>query len=225
MNSTKQIFIFDFDSTFIQVESLEILAQVALTNHPQKKERLATIQEITQKAMEGFFSFQESLQERFALLELTPAHIQQTQHILAQKISPSIARHQKFFQQRAADLYIISGAFIELVWPIVQPFGFFRNHVFANSLLYDFEGNIKGYDVYNLLAQDQGKVKLTQQLRLEGEIIMIGDGYTDYELKAAGLATHFVAFVENVERPTVVADADMVIPELEGLFVAFGIEP
>lgn len=214
-------YIFDFDSTFIQCETLEVLAEFALAEHPEKEERLAQIKDITNKAMAGLFSYQESLQERLSLLELTPAHLEKTLHHLSQKITPSIERHQAFFQKNAPYIYMISGSFMEFVWPIVQSYGFLREQVFANTLLYDFEGNIKGYDRHNPLAQDQGKVKVCHQLGLQGEIIAIGDGYTDYELKASGQANYFVAFTENIERSTIVPLADVVITELEGLFLIF----
>jgi D-3-phosphoglycerate dehydrogenase / 2-oxoglutarate reductase len=52
-------------------------------------------------------------------------------------------------------------------------------------------------------------------LNLQGEIVVIGDGFTDYELKASGLANRFYAFTENVERPNVVAVADHITPSLD----------
>ncbi|MBS0288449.1 MAG: phosphoglycerate dehydrogenase [Proteobacteria bacterium] len=213
------IFIFDFDSTFIQVEAMDILAQIALHNHPQKEERLKMIREITELAMEGRYSFQESLSERFSLLYLTQAHLSQALEIIKQKITPSFERNKTFFKQYADSIYIVSSTFIEIIWPCVQSFGIKRSHIFANKLLYDFENNILGYDTQNPLAQDQGKVKLLQQCHFQGNIIVIGDGYTDYEIKALGIADTFVAFTENVSRKTVVDQADIIVNELEGLFL------
>jgi D-3-phosphoglycerate dehydrogenase len=44
---------------------------------------------------------------------------------------------------------------------------------------------------------------------------VIGDGYTDYEIKASGLANKFYAFTENVSRPSVTAQADHIAPSLD----------
>ncbi len=44
---------------------------------------------------------------------------------------------------------------------------------------------------------------------------MIGDGYTDYEIKAAGLANKFYAFTENVERDQVTEKADHITPSFD----------
>ncbi|MFI4937860.1 MAG: HAD-IB family phosphatase [Candidatus Berkiellales bacterium] len=216
-------FLFDFDSTFIQCESLAVLADIALEGHPQKQERLNMIADITQEAMEGRYDFQESLKDRFALLSLQKQHLQQTIDILKTKITPSFLRHVNFFKKHATNIYIITGALIEIVYPIVQPFGMMRDHIFANRLIYDFEGNILGYDHNNLLAQDQGKVKCVHQLKLNGHVIFIGDGYNDYEVRSAGLAHTFVALTENIKREAVVKVADIVINDLEGLFITCNI--
>jgi len=44
---------------------------------------------------------------------------------------------------------------------------------------------------------------------------VIGDGYTDYEIKHAGFANKFYAFTENVEREKVLAKADHITPSLD----------
>jgi D-3-phosphoglycerate dehydrogenase len=66
-----------------------------------------------------------------------------------------------------------------------------------------------------VLSQDKGKVKLLSQLDFDGEIYAIGDGYTDYELRASGLANKFFAFTENVARQNVTEIADFVVPSLD----------
>ena len=219
----QQIYIFDFDSTFIQVETLEILAEIALAHDPKKNERLKLIHKMTQDAMTGQLSFEESLRERIGLLSLNQNHIQAALEIIKEKITPSFLRNIDFFKENKDNIYIFSSGFIEIIWPIVQSFSLKRSHVFANHFIYDFEGNILGFDRLNPLAQDQGKVKLASQLGLQGNIVIIGDGYTDYELKAAGLADTFIAFTENVNREMVTDSADAVVDTLEGLFLTCNI--
>lgn len=213
-------YIFDFDSTFIQCETLDVLAEISLQDHPQKQERLNAISHITKLAMEGRYAYAESLEERFSLLPLKPEHIQQTIQILQHKITPSFLRHKDFFKKNAKNIYLFTGAFIDIVWPVVERFGLLREQVFANRLLYDVDGNIYGYDKHHPLAQDQGKVKIAHQLQLPGEVIIIGDGYNDYEVKAASLAQTFMAFTENVKREAVTQQADAIIDSLEGFFIA-----
>src|SRR5690606_35492293 len=54
-----------------------------------------------------------------------------------------------------------------------------------------------------------------QSLGLDAEAYVIGDGYTDYELKESGLASRFYAFTENVKRDRVLAVADQVVDSLD----------
>lgn len=218
---TKRTYLIDFDSTFIQVETFDILADIALKDHPERKQRLEFIHDITQQAMEGKIGFEDSLKDRIGLLSLNQSYIEQTIAILKEKITPSFLRHRDFFEQNKDNIIILTGSFIDIVWPIVHSFGIKRENVFANRFLYDFDGNIHGYDRSNPLAQDQGKVKLVQQLNLEGEVVIIGDGYNDYEVKASNLASMFIALTENIARPPVVKLADAVIDSLEGLFFTF----
>lgn len=220
---SSQRFIFDFDSTFIQVEAVDVLAEICLKNDPKGDEKLAYFRELTQKCMNGQLSYQETVRERFELLTITQREIDQTIAIIQEKITPSFLRNREFFKQYADQIYVLSGAFIEILWPVVAPFGLKRDHVFGNRFLYDFEGNVRDYDRHSPLSQDQSKVKLMHQLKLPGDLIMVGDGYNDYELKENGMVSLFIAFTENVYREAVVKVADSVIDSIEGLFLTCGI--
>ena len=222
--ATQKRYIFDFDSTFIQVETFDVLADISLENHPDKKKIMEHIHFITEETMAGRYSYQESLKERIPLLNLKPHHIPLALEIIRQKTTPSFLRNKSFFKQNADNIYVFSGAFIEILWPFLQEYGLHREHVFGNRLVYDFEGNILGYDEFYPLAQNQAKVKLAQQLKLQGDITVIGDGYNDYEIKEAGYANTFLAFTENVQREPVIKMADGVINELEGLFLISNIK-
>src|SRR5690554_3622408 len=46
-------FVIDFDSTFTQVEALDILGEISLSGDPQKEEKLQAIKDITDKGMDG----------------------------------------------------------------------------------------------------------------------------------------------------------------------------
>jgi D-3-phosphoglycerate dehydrogenase len=97
----------------------------------------------------------------------------------------------------------------------VGDYGIKPENVFANDFVFDQAGNIIGFNEENLLSQDNGKVKLLDQLNLKGEIYAIGDGYTDYEMRQAGLVNTFYAFTENVSRDLVTEKADRIAPSLD----------
>ncbi len=216
----KSYIIIDFDSTFTQVEGLDELARIALQDAPEGKKRITQIEQITQAGMEGKISFADALRKRVALLSAHRKHIEALIEFLKTKVSPSIQRNKQFFEQFANNILIISSGFREFIVPIVSEYGIKPENVFANTFLFDESGNIVGYDTSHLLAQNEGKVLQLKALNLEGEVYVIGDGYTDYQMREAGLANRFYAFTENIKRESVTAKADYVLPNLdEFLFI------
>jgi D-3-phosphoglycerate dehydrogenase len=215
VNKTQAYFFIDFDSTFVQSEGLEELAAVALKNAPDKDTRLAKIKAITDKAMEGKMGFGESLETRVQLLEANKEHVHKTATLLKKQITPSFARNIKFFKSHRESVYIISGGFKELILPVAAYFRIAEDHIFANTFVYDENDVIIGVDKTNPLSQDEGKVKVVTSLNLPGVKYIIGDGYTDYQLKKLGLVNEFIAFTENIERKVVVDKADTVAPSFD----------
>ena len=207
--------IVDFDSTFVQVETLDELAAIALAEHPESERVIEKIRTITAQGMDGKISLAESLDERLKLLSANKKHIEQLVSSLADKVSPSFKRNGVFLEQFADSIYIVSSGFKEYILPIVSKFGIKEDHVFANTFTYDEAGNINGLDASNPLCQDQGKVRVVNSLNLEGSVWAVGDGITDYEIRAAGAADIFYAFTENVERTSVTAKADVVIKNFD----------
>ncbi|MBL4863113.1 MAG: phosphoglycerate dehydrogenase, partial [Crocinitomicaceae bacterium] len=86
---------------------------------------------------------------------------------------------------------------------------------YANTFTYDGNDKIVGFDTDNVLAAHNGKIQCLKNLNLEGDIHVIGDGYSDYVMKEAGIADKFFAFTENVERHKAVRNADHVTPNLD----------
>ncbi|WP_395766856.1 phosphoglycerate dehydrogenase [Aquirufa sp.] len=207
--------VIDFDSTFTKVEGLDELARIALEGNPKQAEIVGKIREITDKGMTGEYSFADSLRERVALLPANQTHVNQLIAFLKGKISDSFKRNKAFIREHADRILIVSSGFKDFIVPVVADMGIAAENVHANTFTYDSDGNITGYDHTNLLSQDKGKVRLLQALALEGEVYVIGDGYTDYELREAGLANKFFAFTENVSRKAVTDKADFVVPSLD----------
>ena len=207
--------IVDFDSTFVQVEALDELAAIALAEHPAADSIIEKIRTITAQGMEGKISLSDSLANRIKLLSANKKHVELLIDSLVNKVSASFKRNAAFLEQFADNIYIVSSGFKEYIIPVVSKYGIKEDHIFANTFTYDAAGNINGLDNVNPLCQDQGKVKVVKSLNLTGNVWAIGDGITDYEIREAGAADAFYAFTENVERPGVVAKADVVIKNFD----------
>ncbi len=208
-------FVIDFDSTFTKVEALDVLGEISLVGRPDRDAVLTQIKTITDLGMSGQLSLAESINRRLELLHAHRDHLPLLVETLMTKISDSFQRNRDFLTENADRIYIISSGFKEFIVPIVTSLGIKEDHVFANTFVYDEAGNIIGCDHDNPLSTDKGKVKLMRDLKLDGDIYVIGDGYTDYEIREAGLANRFYAFTENVERAAVIEKADYIAPSLD----------
>ena len=211
----KKYFVIDFDSTFTKVEAFDVLAEITLDGHPERESLVKKIKDITDKGMEGTLSFRESLEQRLAILSPTKKDLLQLVKALKEKVSDSFIRNKDFFEKYADDIYIISNGFKTFIEPIVTEYGIKRENIYANQFEFDDQGKVNGFDKQNPLSANNGKVEQLKKLNLPGDVYVIGDGYTDYEIKHAGLANKFYAFTENVERGNILSKADHIAPSLD----------
>jgi D-3-phosphoglycerate dehydrogenase len=208
-------FVIDFDSTFTKVEAFDVLADISLKDHPEKEQRTKQIHDITNQGMNGSISFRESLEKRLNLLAPTQSHLPALVKQLKGMVSESFKRNKEFFKKYSDNIYIISNGFKEFIEPIVTDFGIKSENILANEFRFDTEGRVIGFDTENPLSSNNGKVEQLKRLNLPGDVYVIGDGYTDYEIKHAGLANKFFAFTENVERENIMSKADHITPSLD----------
>jgi D-3-phosphoglycerate dehydrogenase len=66
-----------------------------------------------------------------------------------------------------------------------------------------------------VLSTHNGKIECLKNLDLEGEIQVIGDGYSDYVTKEAGVADTFFAYTENISREKTIENADHITPNFD----------
>lgn len=202
------VLIFDFDSTFTQVEALDVLGEIVLSG-ADKEKKLNQIASITNKGMSGELSFRESLEMRMKILSGTKDDITELVSRLKSKVSVSIQANKEFFLKNANNIFIVSSGFKEFIEPVVADFGISPSHVYANSFVWK-NNAIAGFETQNPLSGDNGKPLVVQKIGLNKKVIVIGDGYTDYEIKKAGAADLFVAFTENISRSSVTEKADFI---------------
>jgi len=207
--------IIDFDSTFVTVESLDELAHIVLKDNLESAQRLETIRAITRAGMEGSIPFDESLSKRLKFLNINQKDIHAATIVLAKKVTPSFKRNKQLLMENSQNILIISGGFYEMIIPIVSEYGILEDQVFANKFVYKGTSRIAHVDSQNIMAQSGGKVAQANALGLAGEIHVIGDGYTDYQIKSEGPAKKFFAFIENIRRNSVCEVADVVLSNID----------
>lgn len=216
-----QYLIIDFDSTINKLEALDELANIvdARNGTTETSEKIRTITEL---GMLGHISFSESLSKRMELLKFNRTELQQLIDLLKANLSQSFLKNVSKFEEIAPRVIVISGGFKDFIVPVLADFKLLPENIYANDFIFDSKGNCAGINEGNLLAQDQGKVNTVNSLGLYGEIIVVGDGFTDYQIKELGAAHKFIAFIENVERPSVTEKADFIVKDFDELFKYLG---
>ena len=215
MNPKKRNYIFDFDSTLTKVEALDVLAEITLVNNPKKEAIIQEIIDITNLGIDGEISFTESLERRIKLLKANKADLSSLVVALKKQVSKSIESNKEFFEDFAEDIYVISCGFKEFIDPIVKEYNIPSERVYANTFEFAKDGEIIGFDANNPLSKHNGKIQCLKDMNLEGEIQVIGDGYSDYVTREAGIADKFFAYTENVSREKTTENADHIAPNLD----------
>lgn len=204
------ILVFDFDSTLVRGEGLDQLFLHSLGGRPDRSERLAEFQRITDRGMAGEIPFRDSLHRRLELLEADRTMVGEVAEALAAELSSSVERRAAFFRRNAERIYVLSGGFRELIGPAAGVLGISADRIEANRFRFGPGGRVMGLDPDTLMARG-GKPAALESWGLDPERVwVVGDGATDLELRALGLASRFIAFTENRRRPGVVEKADHV---------------
>ncbi len=197
--------VLDFDSTLIQVESLDILAAVCNRSETTQEE----IKHITNLGMNGEISIQESLSQRIKLINASQSDLNELIVRLNSFISPSIDALIEMKSIFPKNCYVVSGGFLEYIVPVCKRIGFLESNVIANQFILkddkiiDFNRNLS-------ISQSKGKAMAINALQLARPICMIGDGYTDLEAKLEGAVDYFIGYTETVYRDRIVERADAV---------------
>ncbi|MDR0423266.1 MAG: HAD-IB family phosphatase [Rickettsiales bacterium] len=205
--------VFDFDSTLVQNESFNDVLKLALNNDTEK---VKLVDEIVDKAMNGLITPEESMNFRLKIASFDKTLIEKV--VKETKITDGMESLVAKLKQDY-NLFIVSGGFKEMIIPVAKKIGIEDNEIYANDFKY--ENNIVVGVEKSLLLQEQGKVKLLNKLKddgiLKGEIITIGDGWTDFETYKFGAANHFIAFGGVVRRERVFNEATLKANDMKEL--------
>jgi D-3-phosphoglycerate dehydrogenase len=159
--------------------------------------------------MAGELAIDAALDQRLSLLNARQEAVDRTAARLLDEITPSVTRRRAWLHERADRIWIVSSGFEQLIAPVAAELGLGPERVLANRLVFR-NGRATAVDTARPLARPRGKVEAVRALDAPRPILMVGDGWTDYEVRAGGEAQVFAAFTEVVARPRVIAVADVV---------------
>lgn len=187
---------FDVDSTVCRDEAIDELAKFA----GREKE----VAERTQKAMSGAMSFKEALHQRLELIQPSVTMIREYLYKHHPNLTPGIKDLIRILHNREVAVYLISGGFDSLIEPVAKELNICSNNIFANRLLFYFNGKYAGFDENQLVCHQNGKGEVINYLKKNygyQKVVMVGDGITD--LVACPPADGFIGFGGNSKRSIV----------------------
>jgi phosphoserine phosphatase len=209
---TKRLIVFDVDSTLIQGEVIEMLADRAGA--------LSAVAEVTEAAMRGELDFAESLHKRVATLAGLPAEV--LDEVADQiELTPGARTTIRTLRRLGYHCGIVSGGFRQVIEPLAHEL--MMDFVAANELEI-VDGKLTGRVVGQVIDRP-GKAKalrdFAQQVGVPMEqTVAVGDGANDIDmLSAAGLGVAFNA------KPALreVADASLNHPYLDTVLFILGV--
>lgn len=195
---TKLLVVFDVDSTLIEDEVIELLADVA--------GKRADVAAVTERAMAGELDFAESLIERVKALAGLPVSVFEE---VLQRITVTQGAVQLIDAVHSAGGRVgaVSGGFSQVLTPLAERLSL--DFARANDLEV-IDGFLTGRVAGKIIDRTEKKNALIEWAHLAGfdiaQTIAVGDGANDLEMmKAAGLSIAFNA------KQIVRDNADLVI--------------
>lgn len=214
----KNLFVFDFDSTLVEVESLDELLITGLEKNG-KTELIPEIEKITDMGMNGEINLQESIRRRLALAELKQEDIEDFQQKVVKQITPGIPEIIAWLQSQGHIIYIISGGFLNCILPVAKALNIPEKNCLANTYTCNAEGVVTEVDEENPLVRSNGKCQLIYRLKQESDcpVVVVGDGYSDLVPWKNGMADYFLGFGVNVKRSKIEQEAEHYFTKTEDL--------
>lgn len=193
--------VFDFDSTLVRCETLEVLVAPQLRGDEAKAE---AYRRITEAGMSGGRSFAESLQARLAVAAPTRQQLKAFSNDLEDLWTRGMPELVQVLMDEAHEIWIVSGAPAEVVMDAGAALGIPASQTRGVGLTWEPDGRFRSVDPEDPFSRSkvEGLKGLTDPWTRPR--IMVGDGLTDRAVFDEGLVDRFIPFTGHVRREVVV---------------------
>ena len=105
-----------------------------------------------------------------------------------------------------------------MIEPVAERLNIPLSNIYANTIVFDDQGNYLDFDASEPTSQDMGKPKALEMIQSTNAyqtMVMVGDGATDAQAKPPAKA--FIGFGGVAVREAVKSNADWFVMDFDGL--------
>lgn len=133
--------------------------------------------------------FEDALSQRLALINPTSARLSEFLSKHPPRLTPGIATLVAALKAKGTAVYLVSGGFTQMIFPVAELLSIPRDHVFANTIEFDSAGAYSGFDRTAFTSRSGGKARAIEEIKAQRgykSLVMVGDGATDLEARRPG---------------------------------------
>lgn len=188
--------IFDFDSTLVNCESLELILQNKLEDKPEARKQ---IHEITLKGLRGDIPFSESMARRLQIAAPNRDEVEAFGIKALDMITEGMHDLIDHLHSQGSEVWVVSGGLYESLLPVCQDLGIDPSRVLGVRLLWGGNGEFLGIDPKDALSRSKVKGVAGISSKWSRPGVIVGDAMSDYRLYEQKVVEHFVLYTEHLE--------------------------
>lgn len=203
--------VIDVDSTLCGVEGIDWLAS-------RKSAAVRTeVAALTERAMNGEIALDSVYGHRMKVVAPGRGDLEALGAEYEKAMVPGAKEAIRRMQAAGVDVHLLSGGLLPAIRRVARKAGVPDGNVHAVDVSFDDAGGYASFDEASPLTTQSGKREVVSSLKLKRPSLIVGDGATDAEARAAVDA--FAVFTRFVRRDAAVAQADYVLSSFEEILL------
>ncbi|CAN5177814.1 phosphoserine phosphatase [soil metagenome] len=201
MNTLYDIICFDVDSTLVECEGLDWLAEQKGVGKKVKK--------LTELSMNGEVPIEKVFGNKLDIIRPTLADLYKVGEYYCSQITEGAEETIDALHQLGIDIWLVSGSFTPALLPLAQRLNIDSSHIHANEVYLSTSGDYNGINLNCSLTKANGKAECAKKIGKGKRTAFIGDSVTDLATKP--VVKTFIGYGGVSQRKRVKDEAEFFI--------------